>query len=92
MLIKGLNATDRAGGDRDVAALADNSGRLARTSSERAAKRIVRGVQRDQAKILIGLDAYSIDFMARALGSGYQRILSAAMKRRRGLAAQRRSS
>ncbi|MGH3521141.1 MAG: SDR family NAD(P)-dependent oxidoreductase [Haloechinothrix sp.] len=71
----------RAGGDRDVAALADNFDRLARTSSERAAKRIVRGVQRDQAKILIGLDAYGIDFMVRALGSGYQRILSAAMKR-----------
>lgn len=54
--------------------------RVATTSPESAANRILRGVRRDEAKILIGLDAYGIDFLPRVLGSGYQRIIGTAAK------------
>ncbi|HEY1972710.1 MAG TPA: SDR family oxidoreductase [Pseudonocardia sp.] len=48
--------------------------KIAKTSSEDAAKTILAGVRRNRARILIGPDAYVIDAAPRLLGSGYQRL------------------
>ncbi|MGH7806093.1 MAG: hypothetical protein ACREQJ_17220, partial [Candidatus Binatia bacterium] len=39
---------------------------------EAAAKAILRGVRRNARRVLIGRDAYAIDFVQRLLPSGYQ--------------------
>lgn len=72
------NARAAAGHDKDQ--LASMFAKIATTSPESAAKRILRGVRRDEAKILIGLDAYGLDLLPRALGSWYQPIIAAAAK------------
>jgi NAD(P)-dependent dehydrogenase (short-subunit alcohol dehydrogenase family) len=58
--------------------------RIARTSPEDAAKTIVRGVERNKPRILIGPDAYVFDAVPRLLGARYQRLtaLSVAAARR----------
>ncbi|HSV41344.1 MAG TPA: SDR family NAD(P)-dependent oxidoreductase [Nocardioidaceae bacterium] len=48
--------------------------RIARTSPEKAARTILRGVEKDQARILIGLDAVVIDAVPRILGARYEGI------------------
>jgi short-subunit dehydrogenase len=45
--------------------------RLARTTPEKAATTILRGVDRNQARILIGADAYVIAAIPRLLGARY---------------------
>ncbi|SFP28614.1 NADP-dependent 3-hydroxy acid dehydrogenase YdfG [Amycolatopsis arida] len=55
--------------------------RIARTSPEVAARTIVRGVERNRARILIGPDAYVIDALPRVLGAGYQRLIALATRR-----------
>jgi butyryl-CoA dehydrogenase len=57
---------------------------LARTTPETAALRIVRGVQRNARRVLIGADAHAIDLVQRLTGTGYQALTVAAA--RRGLA------
>ena len=49
--------------------------RLARTSPEDAARRIVKGVKRNERRVLIGMDAQLIDGMQRLLPTAYQRLL-----------------
>jgi NAD(P)-dependent dehydrogenase (short-subunit alcohol dehydrogenase family) len=51
--------------------------RIARTTPEKAALTILRGIERKSARILIGPDAYVIDAIPRVLGSAYQRPLAA---------------
>jgi NAD(P)-dependent dehydrogenase (short-subunit alcohol dehydrogenase family) len=58
--------------------------RAARTTPERAARTILRGVDRRKARILVGADAYVIAAMPRLLGTGYQRITTTAARRLRG--------
>jgi NAD(P)-dependent dehydrogenase (short-subunit alcohol dehydrogenase family) len=58
---------------------------IALTSPEWAALRIVRGVQRNARRVLIGADARAIDLVQRLTGSGYQALTVAAA--RRGFAA-----
>jgi NAD(P)-dependent dehydrogenase (short-subunit alcohol dehydrogenase family) len=58
--------------------------RIARTSPEDAAKTIVRGVERNKPRILIGPDAYVFDAVPRLLGARYQRLTAL------GVAAARR--
>ncbi|MDT8910232.1 SDR family NAD(P)-dependent oxidoreductase [Amycolatopsis sp. PS_44_ISF1] len=65
------NARGGAGGDRESAAAGFD--KIAMTTPERAARTILRGVQRRSARILIGPDAYLFDAMPRVLGSAYQR-------------------
>ncbi|HWA65532.1 MAG TPA: SDR family NAD(P)-dependent oxidoreductase [Mycobacteriales bacterium] len=48
--------------------------RAARTTPEKAAQIILRGVDRKKARILVGPDAYVFDAIPRVTGSGYQRI------------------
>lgn len=57
--------------------------RIARTTPEKAAQTILRGIERKSARVLIGPDAYVIDAIPRVLGSAYQRPL--AILARRGL-------
>ena len=55
--------------------------RIARTSPAKAALTILRGVERDQAKILIGPDAHVMDVIVRTLGSRYQALVWRSAKR-----------
>jgi NAD(P)-dependent dehydrogenase (short-subunit alcohol dehydrogenase family) len=48
--------------------------RITLTTPERAARIILRGVERNRPRILVGPDAYVIDAMPRVLGPLYQRI------------------
>lgn len=70
----------RAATGKDSDQLAELFEKIARTSPEAAAKRILRGVRRNEAKVLVGPDAYGLDLMPRALGSGYQWLIQAAAK------------
>ncbi len=56
--------------------------RLARTSPEDAARRILQGVKRNERRVLVGIDARVIDGVQRLLPTAYQRIIVAASKRR----------
>jgi NAD(P)-dependent dehydrogenase (short-subunit alcohol dehydrogenase family) len=55
-----------------------------RTTPEDAAETILRGVQRNSRRVLIGADAWGIDMAARLLPSSYQRILGGILERRKG--------
>jgi NAD(P)-dependent dehydrogenase (short-subunit alcohol dehydrogenase family) len=55
--------------------------RMAWLTPEKAAKIIVRGIERDAARIHVGADSWALDLMQRALGSGYQRIVARATER-----------
>jgi NAD(P)-dependent dehydrogenase (short-subunit alcohol dehydrogenase family) len=59
--------------DRDSAAVEFET--LARTSPERAAKIIHRGVERGRARILVGPDAYLFDALARVAPTRYYDVL-----------------
>lgn len=72
----------RSGAD-DQEKAAEGFERIARTTPEKAAQTILRGIERKSARILIGPDAYVIDAIPRVLGSAYQRPL--AILARRGL-------
>jgi NAD(P)-dependent dehydrogenase (short-subunit alcohol dehydrogenase family) len=50
---------------------AERFDRLARTSPEVAARKILAGVDRDSPRILVGTDAYLIAAIPRLLGAGY---------------------
>ncbi|MFH5210559.1 SDR family NAD(P)-dependent oxidoreductase [Antrihabitans spumae] len=47
--------------------------RIATTSADSAAKTILKGVERGDAKILVGYDAHALDLLIRLSGSSYQR-------------------
>ena len=53
---------------------------LLRTSPEKAAAAILHGVQRNQRRILIGLDAHGVDLMMRGMPSLYQRMVVLSMR------------
>jgi NAD(P)-dependent dehydrogenase (short-subunit alcohol dehydrogenase family) len=54
--------------------------RIARTTPERAAAVILRGVERNRPRILVGPDAYVFDALPRLLGPHYQRVAVHGMK------------
>lgn len=60
--------------------------RLAITSPEQAAARIVRGMLRGEPRILVGRDASQIDLMQRLLPTRYWRLLRAIFERHGGRA------
>ena len=60
----------------DTEKMVSDFDRLARTTPEKAALTILRGVDRKKARILIGGDAYVIDGMARVLGSKYEGLMA----------------
>ena len=53
---------------------------LLRTSPDKAAAVILRGVQRNQRRILIGLDARGVDLMMRSMPALYQRMVVLSMR------------
>jgi short-subunit dehydrogenase len=55
--------------------------RIARTTPERAAAAILRGVRRNARRVLIGADAYALDWLQRLMPTRYQRIVVAAARR-----------
>jgi short-subunit dehydrogenase len=69
---------------RDHDKLASSFDKMARTSPEKAANVILKGVERNKARVLIGADAWVLDKFVRVSGSGYQRAISA-FSRRNGL-------
>jgi NAD(P)-dependent dehydrogenase (short-subunit alcohol dehydrogenase family) len=56
--------------------------RIARTSPQAAAKSILRGVERDRGRILVGADSWVIEAGSRLLGPGYMPLLARAFRRR----------
>lgn len=60
-----------------------NFEKLFRTTPETAARTILRAVEKDARRVLIGSDAHAIDAVQRLLPSGYQRILTSLAKRQR---------
>lgn len=58
--------------------------RLAITTPEQAAERIVRGMLKGEPRILVGRDASQIDLLQRMLPSRYWRLLRALVERRAG--------
>lgn len=54
--------------------------KLFRTSPEKAAAVILRGVRRDRPRVLIGADARFLDALVRILPTGYQRVFTAAVR------------
>lgn len=55
--------------------------KIARTSPEKAAQTILKGVEKKRARILIGADAEVLDIMTRVLGSKYQGLVWRSAKR-----------
>ncbi|UMG93530.1 hypothetical protein [Nocardioides sp. TF02-7] len=55
--------------------------RLARMSPERAAEVIVRGVLRNQPRVLVGIDAHVVHHFAKLAGARYQDVYAAVAKR-----------
>jgi short-subunit dehydrogenase len=64
-------AVDPAVRDENVARFE----RLAKTSPEAAAERIVRGIERDEPRILVGADAIRLDRLQRLLPGRYWKLL-----------------
>ena len=54
---------------------------MARTTPEKAAKVILKGVEKNKARVLIGVDAWMLDRFVRLTGPGYQRAVSWFSKR-----------
>jgi short-subunit dehydrogenase len=65
----------------DATATGDLFDRLARTTPDVAAATILRGVEKDRARIFVGPDAFALDGLQRVLGSGYQAIVRRAASR-----------
>jgi short-subunit dehydrogenase len=61
--------------------LADRFEQLARTSPSAAAQRIIRGIERNEPRILIGLDAKYLDIIQRLRPASYWSLLERAFKR-----------
>lgn len=73
------NSRSLPGADRqEMTAMFD---KLARTSPAKAAQVILRGVERDKARVLIGADAHAFSLMTRTLGAGYQPLVAAATRK-----------
>lgn len=69
---------DKRGIDRDE--VTRSFDRIAITSPEKAAARIIDGIKKNKHRVLIGPDAYVIDLWQRMLPVGYQKALAAYYK------------
>jgi NAD(P)-dependent dehydrogenase (short-subunit alcohol dehydrogenase family) len=54
---------------------------LARMTPERAAEIILKGVETDKARVLVGIDAHAVHQIAKLLGSRYQDVFASRAKR-----------
>lgn len=71
----------RATASEDKADMARTFEQLARTSAPQAARTILKGLERDRARILVGPDAWFLAALPRALGAGYGSLVSRAAHR-----------
>jgi NADP-dependent 3-hydroxy acid dehydrogenase YdfG len=55
--------------------------KLARMSPEKAAEIILRGVENDKARVLVGIDAHAVHQLAKLLGSRYQEVVAGRAKK-----------
>jgi NADP-dependent 3-hydroxy acid dehydrogenase YdfG len=55
--------------------------KLAKMTPERAAEIIVRGIIRNQARVLVGIDAHALHHFAKLTGSRYQDVVALASKK-----------
>jgi len=55
--------------------------KLARTTPEKAAEVIVRGILKNQPRVLVGLDAHALHALSRLVGARYQDIVAFGAKR-----------
>jgi NAD(P)-dependent dehydrogenase (short-subunit alcohol dehydrogenase family) len=78
-IARSARTSESLGDDRDKQAR--DFDRIARTTPERAAKTILRGVDRNSARILIGADAYVFDAIPRVLGARYEGIVARGTRR-----------
>jgi short-subunit dehydrogenase len=62
----------RMGKSENADAQREGFDKIAMTSPEKAAEIIVKGILRDESRILVGPDAWGIDMLNRVLGSKYQ--------------------
>jgi short-subunit dehydrogenase len=78
-----LNASSEAllGGSKEQSAAAFE--KLFRTTPEQAADIILRGVARNARRVLVGIDAWSLDSVQRLLPSAYQRIIGDVVRRQK---------
>ena len=74
------NAMAAEGRDKDRVAKTFDK-RLASTSPRKAARIILDGVRKNRPRVLVGNDARALDILARATGSGYQRLIAAVTSR-----------
>jgi NAD(P)-dependent dehydrogenase (short-subunit alcohol dehydrogenase family) len=72
----------RAATSRQADQIANDFDRLARTSPERAARIILRGVRHNRARVFVGPDATAIDVGQRLLGVGLEPIVRTFTSRR----------
>jgi NADP-dependent 3-hydroxy acid dehydrogenase YdfG len=54
--------------------------KLARMTPDRAAEIIVAGIEKDQARVLVGLDAHALHWFAKLSGSRYQDVIAKVSK------------
>ncbi len=73
------------GGQDEVADLFD---RIAMSTPEQAANAILRGVQKNQRRVLIGADAVMMDATQRLMPTAYQRVLETLFRMNRGRGAK----
>jgi len=66
--------------------------RLARTPPEKAASVILRGVERRSPRILIGVDAYQIDFLQRLRPASYWKAMARLLEDRRAIEEKNKAS
>ena len=74
------NATAAEGRGKDRMAKTFDK-RLATMSPRKAARIILDGVRKNRPRVLVGNDAKALDILARATGSGYQRLIAAVTSR-----------
>jgi hypothetical protein len=69
-------------GNVELAAVAREFERVARTTPDEAARQIVGAVLRDRPRLLIGADATFIDWMQRLMPQRYDGLIAKALSRR----------
>ncbi len=77
---RGRHYEDALGGPVETHEVAADFERTARTTADEAARVIVRGILRDEPRILIGADAVAIDAMARLAPRRYDSIVRRAVR------------
>ena len=83
-ILKNARFYSDAFGQSDHARSMAEFDRIARTTPERAAQTIIKGIRRNKLRILIGPDAYLIDWVQRLLPARYMRVIAAVLARAAG--------